>query len=151
MSLKKWHINWDLSWPDEVCEQEHSKERIVSVRSVWQEKTWCIWEAERNSVCLWFHKQGRNEGDWYAKARLWRACLVLKQVQWKGTEIFYFFNFIYFFYFERERGHEQGRGRERKRERENPKQASHSAPTMMWSSISQPWDHDLSQNPESDA
>ena len=50
-------------------------------------------------------------------------------------------------YFERERTHEQGRERERRRE---SKQVPHTSLSLMWGSISQPWDHDLSLNQESD-
>ena len=42
-------------------------------------------------------------------------------------------------------------GGEWQRERENPKQAPHSAQSLMWGSISQPRDRDLSQNQDSDA
>ena len=47
--------------------------------------------------------------------------------------------------------HEQGRARGRERKRENLKQALCSAQSPMRGSIPQPWDHDLSQNQESDA
>ena len=51
--------------------------------------------------------------------------------------------FYYLFYLrERDREHEQGRGAEG--EREDPKQAPYSAQSLMWGSIPQLWDHDLS-------
>ena len=56
--------------------------------------------------------------------------------------------FCFCFFFERERKNEQGAGAEE--ERENPKQAPYSGQSLMWGLISQPWDHDLSQNQESD-
>ena len=50
---------------------------------------------------------------------------------------------------EGEKGSE--RERQRKKKRENPKQTPHSAWSLLWDSIPQPSDHDLSQNQESDA
>ena len=44
----------------------------------------------------------------------------------------------------------RGEGK-REREIENPKQAPHSSQSLVWGSIPQPWDHDLSWNRESEA
>ena len=43
------------------------------------------------------------------------------------------------------------RGRGRMKDRENPKQAPHLAQSPMQGPIPRPWDHNLSQNQESDA
>lgn len=65
-----------------------------------------------------------------------------------------FFQVIKYSFFERESVHApvQGRGGQRGREREeNPKQALHPAYSPTWGCISQPRDHDVSQNQGSDA
>ena len=54
------------------------------------------------------------------------------------------------FYFQRERAQAGERWREREGERENLKQVPHSAQSPMGNLNPWPWDHDLSQNQESD-
>ena len=60
-------------------------------------------------------------------------------------------HFIYFYLREREREREHASGGGTEGKRENLKQAPHSALSPAPDSIPQPWDHDLSQNQESDA
>lgn len=72
------------------------------------------------------------------------------------TSILSLLGFFFFFFFPRERKRERGHVCEqeegqRVRERDNPKQAPYPGWILMQDLISQPRDHEWSQNQESDA
>ena len=106
-----------------------------------------LWCPCHNPYLSWAHSLCQSLFN-FSTSPLSQPALFFKILSYSVVFIFSFFkDFIYFFILKREREHvwEQGEGQS-----ENLKQTPHWVRRPTQGLISQPWDHDLSQNQESD-